>query len=684
MQLRGKILLNNLIIGAFAIVVSAVMAQRAASDLTNQSKASDILAAFEQELKLNGHLGAERGAWGTALQADDPATAETLANITKFTSITDGLLDAALARSREAGLPTTALDSAQATLQGLRTQSLAALSKPKSERPHNALTVNVDRLAEVVDAVNKASNLAHRTVALDAPDLTNIIGLASLSQKMRDIGGTRSSSLGLYARKQPFSEERLNNAIKQTGQLALLWQMAQQEVTNLGDPPLLKDAITHVRTTFMGEGEKRFQSVLDAARSGQPSPEQWGPWTTKALDNIFALRDASIQTAYEMNTKAVSDAKLRLGLAVSVLIAVLAAGIIILWITSRQIIAPLTALTAIMERLADHDLDVIIPSEGRADEIGSMAKAMLVMRDNTRRADHLADEQKQEQEAREQRAKILEAMARGFDTDVSSVLDSVGETLQVLENTAAVMNDISQHTKAQATTVAEASREASSSVQTVASAAEELSASIAEIARQVTQSSQASQVASKEAHQTNTMVQSLAATSARIGDVVKLINDIASQTNLLALNATIEAARAGEAGKGFAVVAGEVKSLANQTAKATDEITSQIQAVQTATRDTVTAIGGIVSRIEEINQIAAAISSAVEEQSAATQEIARNVLQTSAGTQLVSDNIAGVTKSADETGQAAEQVLDSSGKVSRGTDALRDTVTQFLDKVRNL
>jgi methyl-accepting chemotaxis protein len=349
---------------------------------------------------------------------------------------------------------------------------------------------------------------------------------------------------------------------------------------------------------------------------------------------------------------------------------------------ARSIRRPLDGIKTSMLQLADGNLDIEIAGTSRQDEIGDLGRAAQVLRDRSRDAARLAAEKETERTARDARGRTIDELTKAFDGQVSGVLALVGTVVSELETTATALSANSQQTNRQATTVATATEEASASVQTVATAAEELSSSIKEIARQVEQSSRIAQTASDEASRTNETVKGLATSSARIGDVVKLINDIASQTNLLALNATIEAARAGDAGKGFAVVAGEVKNLANQTAKATEEIGAQIGAVQASTEEAVAAIGAIVSRINEINQIAAAIAAAVEQQSAATGEIARNVQQAATGTQEVSANIGGVTQAAGETGAAASQLLSSTRSLARETSGLKDTVGTFLQGVR--
>ncbi|MDP2700074.1 methyl-accepting chemotaxis protein [Thalassospira sp.] len=357
-------------------------------------------------------------------------------------------------------------------------------------------------------------------------------------------------------------------------------------------------------------------------------------------------------------------------------------GVASAWLIGTGISRPIRSITDAMNVLAGGDKTILIPGQDHKDEIGDMAKAVLVFKENMIRAEQLATQEAVAQKQREERAKLIEKLTNDFDADVSMVLKTVASAATEMQATATSMTATAEETSRQSTVVAAAAEQASNNVQTVASASEQLTASIAEISQQVAQSAQVASKAVAEADRTNTQVRGLAEAAQKIGDVVGLISDIASQTNLLALNATIEAARAGEAGKGFAVVAAEVKNLANATSKATDEITAQITGIQQETGNAVGAIQSISATIAEINEIAATIASAVEEQGAATEEITRNVQEASSGTSEVTSNIHGVNEAASSTGAAAEQVLAASGELSEQAEDLRQKVETFLSAVK--
>ena len=360
---------------------------------------------------------------------------------------------------------------------------------------------------------------------------------------------------------------------------------------------------------------------------------------------------------------------------------VLIGGLILL--LSRSIVNPINAMTMAMRKISGGDTSTSIPALGRGDEVGAMAQSVKVFRDNMIEAERLRGEQDvMKAQAESERKLLMGQMANDFERGVLTSLDSLAGAASEMQATSKSMLSTATEASQQATSVAAVAEQASANVQTVAAATEQLSSSVSEISRQVTQSTEVAGQAVAEANRTNVTVQGLSAAAQKIGDVVKLISDIASQTNLLALNATIEAARAGEAGRGFAVVANEVKSLASQTAKATDEISAQVGAMQGATTEAVQAIEGIGRTIGAINEITSAISIAVEQQGTATQEIARNVQEAALGTGQVSSNIAAVNHAAEKTGSASNGVLASAEQLSKQAVTLRADVDKFLANIR--
>jgi len=378
--------------------------------------------------------------------------------------------------------------------------------------------------------------------------------------------------------------------------------------------------------------------------------------------------------------KAVWEVQKKLGIAAGILLIV---SIVLAALIGRSISKPVQVLNIAMQKLAAGDTTGHIGMDERRDEIGDMAKTVKVFQENARQVEKLKAEQAEmERRAAIEKKQAMDKMANDFEQSVGQIVDVVASAATELQANAKNLSEMADQTNRQSSVVAAATEEASTSVSTVASATEELSASIGEINRQVSESSRVAQDAVDEVKKTDQTVSTLSEAAAQIGDVVKLIQDIAEQTNLLALNATIEAARAGEAGKGFAVVASEVKNLATQTARATEEISKKIVTVQTVSADAVNAIRAIGNTIEHIGEITGAIASAIHEQTAATQEISNNVQQASAGTNEVSSNIVNVTHAASESRGAADEVLQASNELSKQAERLRSEIKAFMSKVR--
>ncbi|WP_167768196.1 HAMP domain-containing methyl-accepting chemotaxis protein [Bradyrhizobium sp. MOS001] len=353
------------------------------------------------------------------------------------------------------------------------------------------------------------------------------------------------------------------------------------------------------------------------------------------------------------------------------------------FVLGRSISKALSGMVGAMTRLARGELSISVPGVGRKDEIGEMAGAVEVFRTNMAEAERLRAEQAEaDARGRERRKADMHRLADGFEGAVGEIIDTVSSAATELEASSNTLTQAAERGNGLATAVAAASEEASANVQSVSSASEEMTTSISEISRRVQESARVADVAVEQAQRTNARVAELTKAAGRIGDVVELINTIASQTNLLALNATIEAARAGEAGKGFAVVATEVKALAEQTAKATGEISQHIGAIQTATQDSVGAIKEIGDTIARMSEISSAIAAAVEEQGAATQEISRNIQHAAHGTSEVSANIGNVQRGAGETGAASAQVHSAAQSLSQESNRLKSEVARFLESVR--
>ena len=497
------------------------------------------------------------------------------------------------------------------------------------------------------------------------------------------------------------SRYRLNHYQYLTGQSEAEWKTTEERMelsvkllteAKKNYEPLIRGAeereLYQQMMKFWDDYNAAFHQMKDMARNGQQS-ESFKVMATK-LTPMYRNVQGVVEKLIELNMKSGNDQITAMDrtnsqtmIVVGILLfIILAISSVAIWALLSGVVRPVQKLTNVMNSLARHELATEVPDADKKDELGEMARAVQVFKDGLLTADRLSLEQTNEHAAQEKRAAYVSQLIKNFDDQASVVLRTVSSAATELNATAQSMTAIASETNRQAASASSAADQTTANVQTVAAAAEEMAASIGEITNQVSRSKDVSDRAAQEVRATDETVASLAEAAARIGAIVQLIQEIASQTNLLALNATIEAARAGEAGKGFAVVASEVKALAQQTAKATEEISIQVSAVQEATGRSVVAIRSIGGTIDSITEIGSSIAAAMEQQGASTSEISRNVSQAAAGTQEVSANVSQVTDAAGQTGAAASQVLGAAQELAQQAETLRGQVERFLADIR--
>ncbi|MHC2334971.1 methyl-accepting chemotaxis protein [Bradyrhizobium sp. USDA 4454] len=604
-------------------------------------------------------------------------TDSALAKVNQVRAILPGSLDDGEAVARE-------IDALKTKFTGLRDAIAAAIAGPVDARR---------AAAGKIVAVNSVFN-AGVTTLLDE-QVRRLAGLdgnayrqanyANVAWTLRDIGGLNASlHKALVGAKRVATEPEKLELYRSTGRTEQILSTLQELRNNPATPANVMTALGKMQADYVERFGKALKLVKEGAVTGkyELDLDAYYPESQIGLAAIIAVREAFYENAEQGLASAYSSARFSFVIALIGLLAVVAASAGLIVMIRRRILNPIAALTGRMSRLAAGDVAEAIPGAARKDEIGAMAAAVQVFKDNRIEADRLATEKEAENDVKMRRARVLDDLTRAFEAKVTELVGGLSAASSVMEETAQSMSATAAATNRQAAVVAAASDQTSTNVQTVASATEELTSSISEIARQVATSTEIAARAVDHARRTGDTARSLAEGAQKIGDVVTLIQSIAAQTNLLALNATIEAARAGEAGRGFAVVASEVKSLAGQTAKATTEISEQITAIQTASDETVTAIRSVVDVITEIDQIGTAIAAAIEQQGSATREISRSVQEAARGTQEVNSNISGVQRAADDTGAAATQVLGAAEQLSTQSKDLAGQVNRFLSDVR--
>jgi methyl-accepting chemotaxis protein len=594
-------------------------------------------------------------------------------------------------------------------LFALQEESATALLQPKAARRPALAQEFFNECNTLIDLLDKDSSQLTQAVKLEDAFIDQLLELKQLAWVVRNTAGDASVMVSNALSGKAIPPDTMLTYTALMSKIDTSWAVLQDLAAGLPMPARFGVAMENAKRGFLSADYTELRiKTLKSMIAGEKLDIQTEEWTKTSVAKLATLLEVaetalSVAKDHAANQHATAMRSLweQLGLLIAAML--LAAGMMVF--VARRVTEPLRKIQAAMHKLASGDMSATVSFTGRKDEIGALANTMQVFKDNMIEADRLRNEQKatdartaaekaaseeaarterieQRKRSDEERKVAMNRLADEFEAAVGQIIETVSSASTELEAAAGTLTKTADVTQQLSGMVASASEEASANVQSAASATEEMTSSIGEISRQVQASSKIAGEAVRQAERTDARINELSKASGRIGDVIKLITAIAEQTNLLALNATIEAARAGESGRGFAVVAQEVKALAAQTAKATDEIGTQIAGMQTATRESVVAIKEIGGTIGQISEIAATIAAAVEEQGAATQEISRNITHAAGGTTQVANNITDVNRGAGETGAASSQVLSSAKALSRESLRLKQEVEKFLGTVR--
>jgi methyl-accepting chemotaxis protein len=571
-------------------------------------------------------------------------------------------------------------------MTAVEAESWDAMHKPKASRRPALAKEYAETTAALLDIMDKVSVRLAAAVNHNDAVIDQLLMIKQVAWLLRNTAGETSLMISTGLGAGHVAPDARQTYTKYAGRIEAAWSALETVASGTQLPPRFIEAMAEAKTAYFDPQyltlRDRLLNALVTGEKPEMTANQWSPYTVGRMLAAVTVAERALDAAREYTMAQHSLAKRSLALQFVLLASALGLTVGTMIAVTRRVIRPLHTMRDAMLKVAAGDLTVDTGYAQRRDEIGALAGALETFKQQAADKLRIEAQERERNAGAAARQRSIEAYVGEFESMVRQTLNQLDDASGQMRTTSAGLSAVSSQTNARVQVAERASGEASMSVDSVASASVELSASIDDISRQASHAAGIASRAVNRARETDGTVQGLAKTAARIGEVVGLINSIAAQTNLLALNATIEAARAGEAGRGFAVVASEVKSLASQTARATDDISEQIADIQKVAGDAIDAIKGIGNIIGEVNEVATAIATAVEQQGAATQEITRSTQHAAQGTKNVSDNITGVKTDADAAAAAAENVKRASETLETQSHQLGSQVTQFLGKIR--